>query len=333
MILVIDQNKHYHYALKPINALSNKKQQNENEKIDNVYNRDTSPIVFMVKDDKEEFVYCGSIAGTVFQFQIKHNDPNDNNTWLLTNSLCHHQGEITYINVNLKLNVIGTCAKDKYIYLYRLPDLEIFNSVYINDDFDVDYLFISNAPLPSFIIYSIKDSLFRSYSINGGLICEKKARKQRRKNESNIEDEYENDVDECDDGLLISPVVFTDYKFVDYLVYGTIKGEVVIRELPLMKVNKRKVAFEKNNQDYDKPTRTTVAAFPNLGHHMYSLSSKLPDSFDAEGNIPIRWIGFSSELKMFYVIGDCENIDTIVDYYTVHTAVKQNVNTTGFINK
>ena len=336
MILVIDQNKHYHYALKPLNSSENKKQQqNDNERIDNVYNRDKSPIVFMVKDDKEEFVYCGSLAGTVFQFQIKHHDSNNNNTWSLTNSLSHHQGEITYINVNSKLNVIGTCAKDKYIYLYRLPDLEIFNSIYINDDFDVDYLFISNAPLPSFIIYSIKDSLFRSYSINGGLICEKKARKLRKKNESsNTEDNSEISVDEYDDGLLISPIVFTDNKFVDYLAYGTMKGEVVIRELPLMKLNKRKVAFEKTNQDYDKPVRTTIAATTNLGHHMYSLSSKFPETIDIDGNaIPIRWISFSSELKMLFVIGDCESIDTIVDYFTVHTAVKQNVNTTGSSNK
>jgi hypothetical protein len=235
--------------------------------------------------------------------------------------------------VNSKLNVIGTCAKDKYIYLYRLPDLEIFNSIYINDDFDVDYLFISNAPLPSFIIYSIKDSLFRSYSINGGLICEKKARKLRKKHESsNTEDNSETSVDECDDGLLISPIVFTDNKFVDYLAYGTMKGEVVIRELPLMKLNKRKVAFEKTNQD---PVKTTTTATTNqVGHHMYSLSSKLPETTEIYGNvIPIRWISFSSELKMLFVIGDCENIDTIVDYFTVHTAVKQNVNTTGFINK
>ena len=110
------------------------------------------------------------------------------------------------------------------------------------------------------------------------------------------------------------------------------KGEVVIRELPLMKLNKRKVAFEKTNQD---PVKTTTTATTNqVGHHMYSLSSKLPETTEIYGNvIPIRWIGFSSELKMLYVIGDCESIDTIVDYFTVHTAVKQNVNTTGFSNK
>ena len=75
-----------------------------------------------------------------------------------------------YHNITLHLTI--SSSEDGYINIYKMPDAVLINSIY-DCNFFADRVFISNSPLPSFIIYNNNNKIFRVYSINGRKIREK----------------------------------------------------------------------------------------------------------------------------------------------------------------
>ena len=97
-------------------------------------------------------------------------------------------------------------------------------SLYLNENINYDYLLLSSNPLPCFLIYSNIISQFKIYSINGEFI----------KNEENKIDVIEYNK-KLYDKKFISPIVYTNYNFMDYLIYGYI-DVIVVRKFPLMEI-------------------------------------------------------------------------------------------------
>jgi hypothetical protein len=107
---------------------------------------------------------------------------------------------------------LATVSSDKTCNLYTYPSLRLFRVIKISNEFYCDYVFLSNSPLPSVILYTKKQKMFYIYSINGGFIT-KKSNKNKQ---------------------LYSPKVIKDNYQRDYLFFGTNDGCIVFRRLPLL---------------------------------------------------------------------------------------------------
>ena len=84
----------------------------------------------------------------------------------------NHVKKILDIYHNITLHLTISSSEDGYINIYKMPDAVLINSIY-DCNFFADRVFISNSPLPSFIIYNNNNKIFRVYSINGRKIREK----------------------------------------------------------------------------------------------------------------------------------------------------------------
>ena len=84
----------------------------------------------------------------------------------------NHVKKILDIYHNITLHLTISSSEDGYINIYKMPEAVLINSIY-DCNFFADRVFISNSPLPSFIIYNNNNKIFRVYSINGRKIREK----------------------------------------------------------------------------------------------------------------------------------------------------------------
>ena len=83
---------------------------------------------------------------------------------------------------------------DGYVNLYTFPDAKIFRSI-SNRGGPADNVFLSAYPIPCIMTYSSRTMSLITYGINGHLIlCE------------------------IEEHGILSPIVFTDNNFNDYLV-------------------------------------------------------------------------------------------------------------------
>ncbi len=160
------------------------------------------------------YFFIGCTLGGLYIFQVNEIQ------WKLCKAIYDHNDEITSLYFSHTLNILASSSKDGYINLYTYPNFKLFRVLTIADN---DYplsVFLGAFPLPSFVVYS-NQKKFYSYSINGKFLGE-----------------------EVEMGDILSPCVFTDTSFNDYLVrivlytqaYGTILGELKIRRFPYMEL-------------------------------------------------------------------------------------------------
>jgi hypothetical protein len=107
-------------------------------------------------------------------------DNNDNNgklqIWLNNNKIneiIDHNSEILYYFYNPRLNMFATTAKDGLVCVYVIP-YKLFSVIKHPNNLYFDNVYLSANPFPTIITYEEKNKIFRSYSLSGILIKEKK---------------------------------------------------------------------------------------------------------------------------------------------------------------
>ena len=189
-----------------------------------VHNQE-GPVVVMEISKNEDLLICGTMYGFIVAYQIEYINNNSNIKLNLIKKLYDHNSSINSISINDNLNIFATCANEENIYLYLLPTFEVFRVIKISEkNFGNNYdenellvannVFLSNCPLPCLSIFINSKRTFKIYTINGEYIGE------------NQETNSTNSI-KCS-------IIFNDFTFCDYVIYGTDDGMVKIRSFPDM---------------------------------------------------------------------------------------------------
>ena len=182
--------------------------------------RDNSIITCIEIDKDEEFIYAGTQMGSIIIYKFINSKIQ---FFALKNN---HTDRINYINSNVRLNMFIDCSSDGYINLYIMPKVQLIRSIYYSYEIFIDFVFLSSSPLPSFILHTNKNS-FICYSING----------------EKLDSVPEKDIKE--NPYMISPIVYYNNDFMDYLIYGTGNNYLRIRKFPYMNLI-YEIKFEQN---------------------------------------------------------------------------------------
>ena len=180
----------------------------------------------------EKYIISGNNKGTLVVVELLNmnnitNVSNAEYSTRLIKTISSHSGcSINSISINTDLNLFGDCSYDNFIHIYTLPKCDKIISIYNKDPlFYPDFIFLSAQPLSSIILYSNKTTKFKSYSINGYDI-------NIEKNDVNLlnESKYKNKNFEN----MISPIIFTNSHFNDFLIYVFRYQYILLRKTPLM---------------------------------------------------------------------------------------------------
>jgi len=154
------------------------------DKKDKTYNykiileeEDLSPVVKLIIDEDENFVFSGRKSGRIFIYKLKRDEINkikEKIIWEKYYVLYDHIKSITDIAYNDRLNVLVSTSLDGLCHLYTFPIINLINSFKISDNIYANNIFISSSPLPSIILYIDSNKEFLIYSINGKKIYNKK---------------------------------------------------------------------------------------------------------------------------------------------------------------
>ena len=205
------------------------------EKVINLF--DKSVITALEVDKDEKYIIYGTSNGSIIIYTINYNLFKENKNFIKLEKIfkSHNNYPISSISINNDLHLFADCSYDGYINIFTLSsysNYDMINSIYIDTstyNFTLDFLFLSAQPLASIAIYSNKKCQFKCYSINGSdLNC--------AATDTNITSSKFNEFYLNDDENMSSPIVFTDYKFNDYLIYIYKKYYVIIRIFPSMKL-------------------------------------------------------------------------------------------------
>lgn len=132
---------------------------------------------------------------TIFRIYEKENK------WIKIKDLFDHNKDISHIFISNSLNILATACIDGFVNLYTFPNFYLIRAIKLEKNFSADYVFLSNSPLPCVCIFSKSKYSFFIYSVNGNKIYSEVA----------------------EDGMILSPQVFTDISFNDHLVIKYIK--------------------------------------------------------------------------------------------------------------
>ena len=179
----------------------------------------------------EKYIISGNNKGTLVILELLYNNnifSNDENNIKLIKKISSHSGYgINYISINSDMNLFGDCSYDNFIHIYTLPKCDKIVSIYYKENtFYPDFIFLSAQPLASIILYSNQTTKFKSYSINGKDL-------NIEQNDINLlnESKYKNK-NICEN--MISPFLFTNSQFNDYLIYIFRYQYIILRKAPLM---------------------------------------------------------------------------------------------------
>ena len=200
----------------------------ENKRL-KIYGKKLITSLEISKDEK--YMFCGNEEGVLIIYSINYSLLIENKKYIeLISIIKSHNNIINSISVNNNLNLFADCAYDGYINIYTFPEVNLINSLYINDikmqKNEIDYVFLSSQPLPVIALYSNKKCYFKVYSINGH---------ELNYDSNDLPFLKEIEMPLYSNDSMISPKLFTNYKFNDYLAYIFKYKFVIIRKFPEMK--------------------------------------------------------------------------------------------------
>ena len=198
---------------------------------------DKSVITSLSIDKDEKFIIYGTQKGSLVIYNLNYNNYKETKKDFikLHKFFPSHPGyAINYICINSILNLFADCAYDGYVNIYNLPICNLVRSIYIESNtikeiFNLDFVFMSAQPLPAIVVYSNEVNNFKCFSLNGNEL-------------STIKDAEQMDlgINENDGKIntsgMISPIMFTDSKFNDYLIYILNNKYVMINKFPTMQI-------------------------------------------------------------------------------------------------
>ena len=136
--------------LNRIEEVANDTKKVKTKKSSLIHTGEYSPIVKMILDRYETFIYCCNLLGTVFIYRI---DEIDKGIWILYKKISEIQGEISCLTINESLNILMICYKIGYCMIYTLPNCQLFNSFKINKNDLTQLVNIKQSTNSNFIIY------------------------------------------------------------------------------------------------------------------------------------------------------------------------------------
>ena len=223
----------------------------------------------------EKYMICGNEKGVIIIFSINYSLFIENKKYieLLKVIKSHNNHKINSISINNNLFLFADCSYDGYINLYTFPKIKLINSIYINDTQmkknEIDFVFLSSQPLPVIVLYSNKKCLFKVYSINGHQInCDNNDLSLLKETEMSL---Y---ITDC----MISPVIFTNNKFNDYLAYIFKYKFILIRKFPNMNCY-LKINCSENNYFFSKvffsKSLKYLFAYDEKGNNIYITDNNI----------------------------------------------------------
>ena len=179
----------------------------ENDYSNLIDNNQITAFTFYESEKNNKILIFGTEKGSIKVFEeiIKQ---ESSTKYKFIKIIHSHNKRINYMNVNSNLNMLIDCSDDNYINLYSLPNFKIIRVIYNNN---IEKVFLSSSPIPSFITYNNK--ILCCYSING-----------EKLSELFIQNDFED------------PLIIKGKNFIDYLVYKNKKNYniTIIRKLPYL---------------------------------------------------------------------------------------------------
>ena len=135
--------------------------------------------------------------------------------WNIRTHKSDHQSQVSFIFISEDMNMYLTCSLDGSVCLYNLWTDAFIRAFHHPKLSPLHSAVLTASPLAACCFFSREDHHWYSYSLNNpGHMLEK----QR---------------EEC--SHMIQPLVIKDSYHMDRLVYGTEKGYLILRQLPLLK--------------------------------------------------------------------------------------------------
>ena len=265
------------YLIKCPNKISKKEENQKNEdKLININEEniikifDKSLITSLEIDKEEKYLIYGTLNGSIIIYSLNYNLYKESKKFIIFKKIfkSHNNCPITSISINNDLNLFADCAYDGYINIYTLSsysNYKMINSIYIDSsiyNFKLDYVFLSVQPLASVVVYSNDKCEFQCFSINGTNL-------QSGENDTHILLDNINKYNLDNDENMTSPIIFTDYKFNDYLMYIYKKQYVLIREFPSMKK-----VMELNPTNNNQNEELSMLCISNDHKYLYIMEQK-----------------------------------------------------------
>ena len=139
--------------------------------------------------------------------------------WQVRKHMCDHESQVSSIYINEDLNMYVTGSFDGTANVYNLWNDRHMRTFQHPSYVAIHSVILTQTPLTACCFYSRQDHLWHSFSLNGHFL--------------------DKQVEECDH--IISAQVIKDSYFMDKLVYGTEKGCIILRQLPLLKQIKKQL--------------------------------------------------------------------------------------------
>ena len=169
--------------------------------------KDESLITALNVDKDEEYLFIGNALGNIRIIRfLTINEYTNINNWKMYYLINDQLNSISCIDSNNELNVWASSSIDGYINIYTLPLFKLTKSFKVPINNEVDYIFISDSPLPSIIIIGQEEVYL--YSINGFKIYFQK--------------EY---------SRILNPIIIKDFYGDDNLAYIIKNKEIFIRNV------------------------------------------------------------------------------------------------------
>ena len=194
---------------------------------------DKSLITALAIDKEEKYVIYGTQKGSIVIYSLNYylyKEKNEKFIHLYNYFQSHPDFSINYICINSDLNLFADCAYDGFVNIYSFPTGKLVRSIYIdphykNSMFNLDFVFLSAQPLASVVVYSNEAGNFKSFSINGNELS----------NHGNNDQNAMGYVANNSNGM-ISPIIFTDSLFNDYLLYILDNKIIFLNKFPSMEI-------------------------------------------------------------------------------------------------
>ena len=220
--------------------------------------KDNSSVTCIEIDEIENLAFLGTELGNIIIYEIDMKNELDN-IFNFKTIICYHTKRINYINSNSNLQLFIDCSCDGFINIYTITNFTLINSIHIfPHEFFVDIVILSSFPLPSFLIYSKEKKNFKSYTINGNKIYDEDIDIIDNLNINDSEDiilkdqieyfysrEKNENIEKVSN---LSPYVFIDGDFKEYLLYNT-KCGLQFRKFPFLEkieINRRESTIQSN---------------------------------------------------------------------------------------
>ena len=123
----------------------------------------SSNVSISISKENEIYKICGTNKGILFIF-----DKRNNQIYKIIND---HSKKIIDIFINKVLNLFSDISEDGFINIYTLPECELLNSIYLNNENEkFNKIYLTSSPLPAIIIQTSNKLI--SYNINGKFLNE-----------------------------------------------------------------------------------------------------------------------------------------------------------------